>query len=288
MPDIERRIADWRRALAETAGCTDEVLDELESHLRDDVQRLVLTGEPEERALDLALSRLGPPQALAAVFAKLARDGAATWLPVRLANGVLLALAAALVGYCAGRLQDGRLGLLLASHVVAVTLGYGTTLLVGGLAFCYVATRSYHPPRPAQIGALTRAVLVMTWLALAATTLGVFLGGVWAKDNLGRFWGWDLKETGGAIVLAWDAIMILFCWRRPAATHAAMLLAFAGNVVVAAAWFGPGLLAVGLHVYGPPVLTVTVIGFVTLAHVAMLALGLAPAGWLRRAAMSER
>ena len=272
MPDIERRLADWRRALTETAGCTDEVLDELESHMRDEVQRLVQAGEPEERAFDLALSRLGPPQALGAEFAKLARDGAATWLPVRLANGVLLALAAALVGYCAGRLQDGRFDLLLASHIVAVTLGYCTTLLVGGLAFCYVATRSFHPPRPAQIGALTRAVFVMTWLALAATTLGVFLGGVWAKDNLGRFWGWDLKETGGAIVLAWDAIMILFCWRRPAATHVAMLLAFAGNVVVAAAWFGPGLLAVGLHSYSSPVRTVIV--FVILAHVAMLALGL--------------
>ena len=91
----------------------------------------------------------------------------------------------------------------------------------------------------------------MTWLALAATALGVFLGGVWAKDNLGRFGAGTLKETG-AIVLAWDAIMILFCWRRPAATHVAMLLAFAGNVVVAAAWFGPGLLADGLHSYGPP------------------------------------
>ena len=73
MPDIERRLADWRRALAETAGCSDDVLDELESHLRDEVERLVQTGEPEERALDLALSRLGPPQALGAEFAKLAR-----------------------------------------------------------------------------------------------------------------------------------------------------------------------------------------------------------------------
>src|SRR5262249_58541963 len=103
--------------------------------------------ELERRASDSPLPRRGPPRALAAEFAKLAPSRAATWLPVRLANGVLLALAAALVGYCAGRLQDGRLGLLLASHVVAVTLGYGTTLLVGGLAFCYVATRSYHPPR---------------------------------------------------------------------------------------------------------------------------------------------
>src|SRR5262249_9786101 len=106
MPEIERRIADWRGAMAENAGCTDEVIDELESDRRDEVQRLVQTGEPAERALDLALSRLGPPQALAAEFAKLARDGDATWLPVRLASGGLLVLATALIGYCAGRLQD--------------------------------------------------------------------------------------------------------------------------------------------------------------------------------------
>ena len=250
--------------MAGTAGCTDEVLDELESHLRDEVQRLAQAGEPEERALDLALSRLGPPQALAAEFAKLTRDGAATWLPVRLAHGVLLALAAALVGYFAGRLQDGawpppgkprrRRDARLLHNAPGRRVG----LLLCGDAILPPPTSG--PDR----GDDAAAVFVMTWLALAATTLGVFLGGVWARDNLGRFWGWDLKETGGAIVLAWDGIMILFCCRRPAATHAAMLLAFAGNVVVAAAWFGPGLVAVGLHVYGSPVPTVTVIGFVTL------------------------
>ena len=286
MRDIERRIAEWRRTLAENAGCTDDVLDELESHLRDEVDRLVQAGESEGRALDLALARLGTPKALGAEFAKLERDRAATWLPVRLAHALLLALAAALVGYCVARLQDGRSSVLLASHVVAVTLGYGATLLVGGLAFCYVAARAFNAPRPAQLEALTRAVLVMTGLALAATLLGVLLGGVWARDHLGRLWGWDPKETGGAIVLAWDAIMILFCWRRPSHTHAAMLLAFAGNAIVATAWLGPNLLADGLHAYGAP--GQTLLGFVLLAHAAMLALGLAPAGWLRRAAISGR
>src|SRR5262249_60430518 len=122
--------------------------DQLQRPLRHGVERLAQGGEQEGRALGFARPRLGPPQALGAEFAKLARDGTATWLPVRLANGVLLALAAALVGYCAGRFQDGRLGLLLASHVVAVALGYCTTLLVGGLAFCYGATRSCPPPPP--------------------------------------------------------------------------------------------------------------------------------------------
>ena len=219
MSDIERRIADWRRVLAESAGCTDEVLDELESHLRDEMQRLIQTGEPEERALDLALSRLGSPQALGAEFAKLARDGAPTWLPVRLAYVVLFALAAALVGYCVNQLQNGRFDLTLTSHVVAVTLGYGTTLLVVVVALCYVSARSIRPPLPAQIGALTRAVFVMTLLAFAATTLGVILGGVWAQDHLGRFWGWDPKETGGVLVLTWDVIMVLFCRRWTAASR---------------------------------------------------------------------
>ena len=141
-------------ALAETAGCTDEVLEELESHLRDEMQRLVQTGEPEERALDLALAQLGPPQVLGAEFAKLARDGAATWLPVRLANGVLLVLAAALVGYCASRLQDGgpeppgqprrRRDARLLHHAPGRRVG----LLLRGDAIL-------PPPRPAQLQALT-------------------------------------------------------------------------------------------------------------------------------------
>jgi ABC-type transport system involved in cytochrome c biogenesis permease subunit len=30
--------------------------------------------------------------------------------------------------------------------------------------------------------------------------VGVVLGGWWAADNLGRFWGWDPKEIGGLSV----------------------------------------------------------------------------------------
>jgi hypothetical protein len=282
MPDLDRRIADWRRTLAETAGCRDDVIEELESHLRDEMQRLILAGEPEERALDLAIARLGTPQTLGAEFAKVAWDGPTRWLPVYFAHGLMIALAVLLIGYCV--LAQGRFSLLLASHVIAVTIGYSATFAVGGLATCYVATRSFRPLHPGQMRALTRAVFALTWLALGATTLGVVLGGFWARDNLGRFWGWDPQEIGGAFVLAWDAVMVYFWWRRPAATHAAMLLAFVGNGLVAAAWFGPSMLGVGLHAYGSPMPTVAVLTGLAVGHLALIGLGLAPSGCLRRTA----
>lgn len=48
MPEMEQRIAQWRSNLAETTGCSNEVLDELESHLREEIQQLVRTGHTEE------------------------------------------------------------------------------------------------------------------------------------------------------------------------------------------------------------------------------------------------
>ena len=258
MPDLEQRLAAWRQTLAADAAFSVEVIDELESHLRDDIQRLVLAGESEERALELGLARLGPPRALGAEFAKVARERSARWLPVYLAHGLMIALAASLIVYFSfGKGARGQqASLLLASHVIAVTIGYSATFVIGGLAVCYVVARSFRPLKAEQARALTRAVVILAGIALASTLIGVFLGGIWARDRLGRFWAWDPKETGAALVLAWDAAMILVWWRRPTAIHAALLLAFVGNIVVTAAWFGPNLIDVGLHSYGSPAPTV--------------------------------
>ena len=170
-------------ALAETAGCTDEVLNELESHLRDEMQRLVQTGEPEERALDLALAQLGPPQVLGAEFAKLARDGRprrgcrCDWLTACCSCWPPLWSDIAPAG-CRTRHPPGQPRRRRDARLLHHAPGRRVGLLLRGDAIL-------PPPRPAQLGA-DAAVFVMTWLALAATALGVFLGGVWAKDNLGQ------------------------------------------------------------------------------------------------------
>src|SRR5689334_12711095 len=89
--DLERQIQSWRQTIATQLGGDGppEVVDELESHLRDDVEQLVGAGRPPARAWAIALARLGEPQKLAAEFRKSARPRA--WLPARAATVLLAA-----------------------------------------------------------------------------------------------------------------------------------------------------------------------------------------------------
>lgn len=266
MPEREELIAQWRRNLAETAGCPDEVLDELESHMRDELHQLVQAGHSEGQAFALAASRLGHPRALATEFAKAAAP--AFWLPVRVALFASVALVALLIGYLLARWQDGRLESLLAVHVGAITLGYSAALFAGILVICYVVTRPFRDLAAEQIQGLQRAVFTLTATSAVLTLLGVLLGSVWAKDHLGRYWDWDAKETGGAVVLVWDAVLLLLLASRLWEPRA-MLLSILGNSVVGFAWFA-----------GAPHLRVQLLAF-ALTQVVLFSLGFLPAERLR-------
>jgi Cytochrome C assembly protein len=283
MPDIERRIEAWRRDAARALPGREDVLDELAEHLRQEVQQLLRAGRPEDEAWAAALARLGSPEALAAEFAKVPPAPAA-WLPARVVTAAGLLLGACLVGALAARWQAGLTEALLAAHVGAVTLGYGATLLVGALAVCHVLRRPFGDLSAAQRRWLGHTAFRLSCAAATLTAVGVFLGAVWARDHLGRFWGWDLREIGGLVVLAWDVVLAVFFlrgWPR-GGERLAGLLAVAGNVVVALAWFGPAVVAPPRS-YGPSLLAFWLLLF-TGSQVAVLAAGLAPAGWIRRRA----
>ena len=213
MANLEERIGTWRREQAESLGGSAEVLEELEGHLRDEIHRLVQAGQPMEQAFESAVARLGSPPTLAAEFARVTPTK--PWLPIRVAVIASIALAGWLVGllFTSGRLNN-ELGLLLATHVTAVTLGYTMTLLIGALAVCYLMARPFGVPDPRQLQGLVRATLYLTVAALALTALGVALGGFWAQESWGRFWGWDPKETGAALVLLWDVVMLVILAKR--------------------------------------------------------------------------
>src|SRR6185312_485182 len=70
MNDFDSDIAQWRCELF-AAGIKDiEVLDELESHLREDIERRVRTDGDAGRAFQTAADRFGMFQALKAEFDK--------------------------------------------------------------------------------------------------------------------------------------------------------------------------------------------------------------------------
>ena len=90
----------------------------------------------------------------------------------------------------------------------------------------------------------------MTLIALFFTLFGTILGGIWADQSWGRFWGWDPKENGALLIVMWQLMMVhmrLTGLAKPTGFALGMIM---NNIVVVIAWFGVNLLNVGLHSYG--------------------------------------
>jgi len=78
MFDLESQIRAWRSDLAAAMGNVPEPLDELESHLRDDIDRRIQRGADAQSAFEAARAQLGEAGRLAQEFAK---TGDRRWLP---------------------------------------------------------------------------------------------------------------------------------------------------------------------------------------------------------------
>ena len=42
--------------------------------------------------------------------------------------------------------------------------------------------------------------------------MGTVLGGIWADQSWGRFWGWDPKENGALLIVLWNAVILHARW----------------------------------------------------------------------------
>lgn len=276
MPNLERRITQWRATMMAAPEVSPKTLDELENHLREHIDQLLRSGMPEPEAFQSAVARLGDPRAIASEFQKLDQS---TWLPVKVITGLGVVAALALAILLIPRLGSSRSGFLLGSHVFLITLGYLSTLLLGVLGICFVSQRSLSDFPQSRLRSLPRLTAIFGSAAVVLTALGVVQGMLWAKAEWGRYWAWDVKETGGFAVLVWQTCFL--CAHRWARGSARGLLVFTllGNLVVGWSWFGANLLS-GTHSYGTfsSWLLLLLAGLV---HVAFFVMGLAPAGWLR-------
>jgi ABC-type transport system involved in cytochrome c biogenesis permease subunit len=87
-------------------------------------------------------------------------------------------------------------------------------------------------------------------VALTLTFLGTNLGGIWADQSWGRFWGWDPKENGALMIVLWTALLFHAKAAQMIGPLGFAVGAVIGMMVVMWAWFGVNLLSVGLHSYG--------------------------------------
>jgi ABC-type transport system involved in cytochrome c biogenesis permease subunit len=139
----------------------------------------------------------------------------------------------------------------LATHVVTIAVGYSATFLAGFLAVIYVMrgvlTRSLDERTAATLG---RMIYGVVCFATLFSFVGTILGGIWADQSWGRFWGWDPKENGALLIVIWNSVLLHVRWAGMVKTRGLACLAIFGNVVTAWSWFGVNMLGVGLHSYG--------------------------------------
>ena len=139
----------------------------------------------------------------------------------------------------------------LATHVVTIAVGYSATFLAGLIGIIFVLrgvfTRSLDE---ATVSVLGRMIYGIICFATLFSFVGTILGGIWADQSWGRFWGWDPKENGALLIVIWNSIILHARWAGLVRTRGLSCLAIFGNVVTAWSWFGVNMLGVGLHSYG--------------------------------------
>lgn len=140
----------------------------------------------------------------------------------------------------------------LATHVTIINIGYAAGMLAAALSHVFIIGRlfRYKKDDPAYYRGITRMVYGVTCFGLLFAFVGTVLGGIWANYSWGRFWGWDPKENGAALICVCQIAMLharLGGYLKQMGLHIAAL--FTG-CVVGFSWWGVNLLGVGLHSYG--------------------------------------
>jgi len=139
----------------------------------------------------------------------------------------------------------------LATHVVCITLGYAATFIAGLFGLLYLILGIGSPNLNERTRKdMARMIYGTVCFAIFFSFVGTVLGGLWADDSWGRFWGWDPKENGALIIVLWNALVLHARWDKMVADRGLAVLAVGGNIVTAWSWFGVNQLGIGLHSYG--------------------------------------
>tara|TARA_Y100000389_G_scaffold51960_1_gene47726 strand:+ start:1748 stop:4879 length:3132 start_codon:yes stop_codon:yes gene_type:complete len=140
-------------------------------------------------------------------------------------------------------------------HVAVIVGSYGPFalgMIIGGVSLFLILITTNKNKRKIKlrIKELTIINELAITVGLIMLTIGNFLGGMWANESWGRYWGWDPKETWALISIILYAFVIhmrLIPGLRGAWIFNLMsIVAFASILMT---YFGVNFYLVGLHSY---------------------------------------
>lgn len=138
----------------------------------------------------------------------------------------------------------------LATHVPCINLGYAAAMVAAILSMVYFMGCSLKLIQKEGAKDLSRMVYGFICAGLFLSLIGTILGGIWANDSWGRFWGWDPKENGALMIVLMCLITLharLGGYVREIGLHVCSIIL---GCVTVFSWFGVNQLGVGLHAYG--------------------------------------
>ena len=123
---------------------------------------------------------------------------------------------------------------------------------------------------------MAKMVYGIVCFATLFSFVGTVLGGIWADQSWGRFWGWDPKENGALLIVLWNATILHARWGGLVRERGLMNLAVVGNIVTSWSWFGVNMLGIGLHSYGFTDAAFRWLMLFVVSQLALIGLGLLP------------
>jgi cytochrome c-type biogenesis protein CcsB len=149
----------------------------------------------------------------------------------------------------------------LSIHVATITASYGFLGLGALLGFVAIILFTLKNKSNAEhisnsIKELNAINEMSLMIGLALLTIGNFLGGIWANESWGRYWGWDPKETWALVTIIIYAVVVHLRFIKPIYSEfnfAVISLLSYSSVIMT--YFGVNYYLAGLHSYakGDPV-----------------------------------
>jgi len=160
-------------------------------------------------------------------------------------------------------------------HVATITASYGFFALASLMGFLNLCLMIFRNAKNFQrihltIRELTYIIEMAMMIGLVLLVIGNFLGGIWANESWGRYWGWDPKETWSLItIIVYTFVLHLRLIPSMKSLFSTNFGAMVGFGSVLMTYFGVNYYLSGLHSYaqGDPV---PVPGFVYYTLLAIL------------------